>query len=249
MSDTNDMSLTSHGTSRFATTHWSVVLAAGSPESTRYQKALETLCQMYWFPLYAYLRRHGYDAHAAADYTQAFFTQMLDKDYLKKVKPKPGKFRSFLLTALKHFVCNERDREAALKRGGGKVAISLDFENAESQYAIEPAEGLTPEKLFEKSWAMTLLERTMNRLGAELAEKGKQEVFDHLKTYLSAEPNSIPYREAAAKVDMTEVAVRVAVHRLRKRCREILRDEIAQTVAREEQIDDEIRRLFSALSS
>ena len=236
------------GAGRFATTQWSVVLAAGRSSSPDHEPALGKLCRTYWFPLYAYLRRHGYDAHTAADYTQAFFARMLDKDYLKKVRPKPGKFRSFLLTALKHFVSNERARAAALKRGGGRAVLSLDFENAESQYALEPAEDLTPEKLFEKSWALTVLERTMDRLGAELAEKGKQKVFDRLKTYLSAEPGSVPYREVAAALDMTEGAVRVAVHRLRKRCREILRDEIAQTVAGEEQIDDEIRGLFAALS-
>jgi len=211
------------GTGRFATTHWSVVLAAGRSSSPNHKPALSTLCQTYWFPLYAFLRRRGCDAHEAADYTQAFFAQMLDKDYLKKVKPKPGKFRSFLLTA-------------------------LDFENAESQYALEPADNLTPEKLFEKSWALTVLERTMNRLGAELTEKGKQQVFDHLKIYIAAEPSSVPYREVAAKLGMTEGAARVAVHRLRKRCRELLRDEIAQTVAGAEQIDDEIRGLFAALS-
>ncbi len=233
---------------RFATTHWSVVLAAGRSSSPDHEPALSTLCQTYWFPLYAYLRRHGYDAHEAADHTQAFFAQMLDKNYLGKVRPKPGKFRNFLLTALKHFVANERARAAALKRGGGRAALSLDFENAESRYALEPAEDLTPEKLFEKSWALKVLERTMDRLDAELAEKGKQKVFDHLKIYIAAEPNSVPYREAAAELNMTEGAVRVAVHRLRKRCREILRDEIAQTVAGQEQIDDEIRRLFSALS-
>lgn len=236
------------GAGRFATTHWSVVLAAGHSSSPHHEPALSTLCQTYWFPLYAYLRRHGYDAHQAADYTQAFFTQMLDKDYLKKVKPKPGKFRSFLLTALKHFVANERARAAARKRGGGRAVLSLDFENAESQYALEPADDLTPEKMFEKSWALTVLERTMDRLQTELTDKGKQGLFDHLRMYLAAEPGSVPYSEVAARLDMTEGAARVAVHRLRKRCRELLRDEIAQTVAGAEQIDDEIRGLFAALS-
>ncbi|MBL7187449.1 MAG: sigma-70 family RNA polymerase sigma factor [Phycisphaerae bacterium] len=236
------------GRRRFATTHWSMVLAAGRSSSPRHEPALSTLCQTYWFPLYAYLRRHGHDAHEAADYTQAFFAQMLDKDYLKKVKPEGGKFRSFLLTALKHFIANERARAAAKKRGGGRAILSLDFENAESQYALEPADDLTPEKLFEKSWALTVLERTMDRLGAELASKGKQKLFDHLRVYLAAEPSAIPYREVAAELGMTEGAARVAVHRLRKQCRQLLRDEIAQTVADEGQIDDEIRGLFAALS-
>jgi RNA polymerase sigma-70 factor (ECF subfamily) len=225
-----------------------VILAAGRSSSPRHEPALGTLCQTYWFPLYAYLRRQGYDAHAAADYTQAFFAQMLDKDYLKKVKPKGGKFRSFLLTALKHFVANERARATAKKRGGGRAVLSLDFENAESQYALEPAADLSPEKLFEKSWALTVLERTMGRLEAEMAERGKQELFGHLRAYLAADPSSVPYSEVAGKLDMTEGAVRVAVHRLRKRCGQLLRDEIAQTVVGEQQIDDEIRGLFSALS-
>ncbi|UCG49619.1 MAG: sigma-70 family RNA polymerase sigma factor [Phycisphaerales bacterium] len=239
---------TGPGAGRFATTHWSVVLAAGRSSSPNHEPALSTLCQMYWFPLYAYLRRHGHDAHEAADCTQAFFAQMLDKDYLKKVKPKGGKFRSFLLTALKHFIANERARAAAKKRGGGRPVLSLDFDSAESQYALEPADDLTAEKLFEKSWALTVLERTMDRLRVELAEKGKLKLFDHLRTYLAAEPSSVPYREVAARLGMTEGAARVAVHRLRKRCRELLRDEIAQTVADETQIDDEIRGLFAALS-
>jgi RNA polymerase sigma-70 factor (ECF subfamily) len=233
---------------RFATTHWSVVLAAGRSSSPQHGPALSTLCQTYWFPLYAYLRRHGYDAHEAADYTQAFFARMLDKNYLKKVEPKPGKFRSFLLAALKNFVANERDRATAQKRGGGRTVLSLDFENAENQYALEPADNLSPEKLFEKSWALTVLERTMDSLEAELAGKGKQRLFEHLRVYLAAETSSIPYSEVAGKLGMTEGSVRVAVHRLRKRCRELLRDEIAQTVATEGQIDDEIRGLFAALS-
>jgi RNA polymerase sigma-70 factor (ECF subfamily) len=205
------------------------------------------LCETYWYPLYAYLRRNGYDAHQAADYTQAFFARMLEKDYLKKVKPKPGKFRSFLLKALKHFIANERARDAAQKRGGGRTVLSLDIENAERHYALEPADDLSPEKLFEKSWALKILERTMYRLESELAARGKQKLFDHLKVYMAAEASTIPYIEVATKMDMTEGAVRVAVHRMRKRCRELLRDEIAQTVTSDDQIDDEIRNLFTAL--
>ncbi len=236
------------GTGRFATTHWSVVLAAGKSSSAQHKQALSTLCQTYWFPLYAYLRRVGYNAHESADYTQGFFAKMLEKHYLRQVKPRPGKFRSFLLASLKHFVANERARARAVKRGGGRTVLSFDFENAENQYALEPADDLSPDKVFEKSWALTVLERTMDRLEAELAGKNKQKLFDHLRVYIAAEASSIPYREAAAELGMTEGGVRVAVHRLRRRCRELLRDEIAQTVAAEDQIDDEIRGLFAALT-
>ncbi len=248
MSDTNDISLTPSGTSRFATTHWSVVLAAGSPESTHYQEALEMLCRTYWFPLYAFLRRQGHNAHQAEDYTQGFFAQILEKQYLSQVEPKPGKFRSFLLTALKHFLSKERDRVLALKRGGAQKIISLDFKNAENQYSIEPAFELSPEKLFEKSWALTVLQQTMDRLETESAKTNKKKLFDRLKVYLSVEKSSIPYSDVATELDMTEGAVRVAVHRLRRQYRELLRDEITQTVATEEEIDEEIRGLFTALA-
>lgn len=232
----------------FATTHWSIVMAAGSPESPGYREALETLCQIYWYPLYAYLRRHGHDANEAEDYTQAFFTRMLEKDFLEKVRPKPGKFRSFLLKALKHFIANERARAATQKRGGGRKVLSLEFENAERRYALEPADALSPEKIFDKAWALTVLERTTTRLEAELVARGKQELFDNLKAYIPVEGGSVPYRDVAAKLSMTEGAIKTTVHRLRRRCRELLRDEIAQTVASEDQIDEEIRGLFTALS-
>jgi RNA polymerase sigma-70 factor (ECF subfamily) len=225
-----------------------VVRAAGEPGSPRYQQALATLCQTYWFPLYAFLRRHGYHSHQAEEYTQAFFARLLEKHGLRLADPKRGKFRSFLLAVLKHFLADERDRTRARKRGGGRKVLSLDFENAESQYALEPAHELTPEKLFERSWALTVLDRTMARLQAEVTTTKKQKLFDHLKVYLTAKKSSVPYRNVAAELDMNEGAVKVAVHRLRKRYRELLRDEIAQTVTTEEQIDEEIRDLFKALS-
>jgi len=235
------------GDGRFATTHWSVVLAAGHSSAVQHRPALSSLCETYWFPLYAYLRRHGHDSHQAADYVQAFFTRLLEKDYLKKVKPEGGKFRSFLLTALKHFIANERAHDAAQKRGGGRAVLSLDFESAEDRYALDPADNLSPEKLFERSWALTVLKQTMERLEAELVSKGKQKLFHQLKAYIAAETNAVPYSEVAAKLEMTEGAVRVAVHRMRKRCRDLLRDEIAQTVSSEDEIDEEIQGLFTAL--
>ncbi|MFC1795157.1 RNA polymerase sigma factor [Planctomycetota bacterium] len=243
-----DTNSTPADTNRFATTHWSVVLAARSPESTRYHEALEMLCRTYWFPLYAFLRRRGYDKHQAEDYIQGFFANLLEKRGLRLVDPKCGKFRSFMLVALKHFLADQRGRELAQKRGGGWKALSLDFENAESQYALELAHNLTPEKLFEKFWAMTVLERTMAQLKAESASAGKQKLFDHLKICLLGVGDSVSYHQMGAELGMTEGAVKVAVHRLRKRYRELLRHEIIQTVASADEADEEIQNLFAALA-
>jgi RNA polymerase sigma factor (sigma-70 family) len=248
MPSKTDTNLIPADTSRFATTHWSVVLAAGDSSAPQHREALSTLCQRYWFPLYAYLRRRGHNIHQAEDWTQAFFAQMLEKQYLTKVEPKPGKFRSFLLTALKHFLSKERDRAMALKRGGAQIIMPLDFKKAENKYSIEPVSELSPEKLFEKSWALTVLQQTMDRLEAESAKTNKKKLFDSLKVYLSVEKSSIPYSDVATELDMTEGAVRVAVHRLRRQYRELLRNEIIQTVATEEEIDEEIRDLFTALA-
>ena len=248
MSDNTTKSYSVSGAGRFATTHWSVVLQAGQPGAPGYQQALETLCRGYWFPLYAYLRRHGYDSHQAEDCTQAFFCKVLEKQVLRLADSKRGRFRSFLLATLKNFLADERDRARAQKRGGGRKLLSIDFNEAENQYALEPADRLSPEKLFDKSWALTVLERTMACLKTELARKNKKEFFDHLKIYLTAEKGSIPYRDTAAELNMTEAAVRTAVHRLRRHYRKSLRDEIAQTVATEDQIDEEIDDLFAALT-
>jgi len=236
------------GEGRFATTHWSVVRTAGRPDSVHYRQALETLCRTYWFPLYAYLRRHGNDSDRAEEYTQAFFARLLEKGSVRLADPKRGKFRSFLLASLKHFLSDLRDYDQAKKRGGGRKVFSLDFENAETRYALEPADRLDPEKLFERSWALTVLDRAIKRLQDEATSEKKKKLFEHLKVYLTAGKGSVPYGEAAEKLDMTEGTVRVAVHRLRKRYRELLRDEIAQTVSTEEEIDQEIRDLFAALA-
>jgi len=234
---------------RFATTHWSVVLAAGKSSSANQKQALETLCQTYWFPLYAYLRRRGYDTHQAEDYTQGFFADILEKHDLRAADPERGKFRSFLLATLKHFLSDERDHAQAQKRGGGRKLLSLDFQEAESQYHLEPADRLSPERLFEKSWALTVIEKTMVNLRADSARRGKEDVFDHLKVYLTTEKDEIPYTDMATELDMTEGSIRVAVHRLRRQYRKLLRDEIAQTVATEDQIDEEMGCLFAALAS
>ena len=236
------------GKPRFATTRWSVVLAAGKSSAPRQKQALETLCQSYWFPLYAYLRRRGYESHQAEDLTQAFFARMLEKKEFQTADPKCGKFRSFLLVRLKYFLSDQRDRAQAKKRGGGRKILSLNAGDAEGHYNLEPATQLSPEMLFEKAWALTVLERTMGRLEAEMTKKNRKKLFDHLKVYLTTDKNAIPYQNMAAELSMTEASVRIAVHRLRRQYRKLLRDEVAQTVGDEDQIDEEMGSLFAALA-
>ena len=235
------------GRAHFPTTHWSIVVAAGSPESPRYRQALEALCRDYWFPLYAFLRRRGYAPDEAQDYTQGFFAHMLEKQDLCRADPNRGRFRSFLLAMLKHFAADARQRAQAQKRGGGKKVVSLDLAEAEARYAAEPAHELSPEKLFERSWALTVLSRTMARLKQDAAA-GKPVLFEQLKAHLGGQADAVPYRDLAARFNMSEGAIKVAVHRLRKRYRELLREEVAQTVSTPEEVEDEIRALFTALA-
>ena len=234
------------GEAHFPTTHWSIILAAGSPESPRYRQALEALCRDYWFPLYAFLRRRGYGPDEAQDYTQGFFAHMLEKQDLCRADPNRGRFRSFLLAMLKHFAADAQQRAQAQKRGGGKHVVSLDLVEAEARYAAEPAHDLTPEKLFERSWALTVLSRTMVRLKQDAADKPL--LFEQLKAHLGGQADAIPYRDLAARLNMSEGSIKVAVHRLRKRYRELLREEVAQTVSTPEEVEDEIRALFTAPS-
>ena len=248
MSDKTPKYSTPSGDGRFATTRWSVILAAGDSAAAQHEPALDTLCQTYWFPLYAYLRRRGFDSHQAEDYTQGFFAGILERKGLQQADPKCGKFRSFLLASLKNFLADEWDRARAQKRGGDKKILSLDFDAAASRYDREPAHHISPEKLFERSWALTVLTKAMDRLKAESAASDKQQLFDCLKVYLAAEKDAVPYRDVAGELDMTEGAVKVAVHRLRRRYRELVREEIAQTVTTEAQVDEEIRDLFAALA-
>jgi RNA polymerase sigma-70 factor (ECF subfamily) len=248
MSDTKPTNSTGADARRFATTHWSVILAAADSSSPQHERALSTLCRTYWYPLYAYLRRRGYDTHQAEDYTQGFFAAILERQGLRRADPKYGKFRSFLLASLKNFLSDEWDRAQTQKRGGDKKVLSLDLDIAESRYAREPAHHLSPEKLFERSWALTVLKQAMDRLKAESTTPDKQRLFDRLKVYISAERDAAAYRQVAAELDMTEGAVKVAVHRLRRRYRELVRDEIAQTVTTEAQVDEEIQDLFAALA-
>ena len=233
----------------FNTTHWSVVLKAGDSRVDGSEAALETLCVTYWYPIYAFVRRKGHSPHDAQDLTQDFFARILDKKYFKLAAQERGKFRSFLLKSLSYFLINDWVRGQAKKRGGGQVLLSLDHESAERNFQQEPAVELPPESLYDKTWALALLERAMEKSGADYAAAGKGELFGQLKCFLLNEGSAEAYREVALSMNMEEGAVRVAAHRLRQRFRETVRAEIAQTVATPAEIDEELRCLISALSA
>ena len=235
------------GAARFTTTHWSLVLAAQRDSTPQARAALTRLCESYWHPLYAYLRRSGSSADDAQDLTQAFFARILEKQTFRSADPDRGRFRSFLLTSLKNFVANERERAKALKRGGALPVLSFEFEAAEERYQIEPPSDETPETVFERRWALTLLEHVVTRLRAELKKAGKEEQFEQLKVFLTGESRAVGYAEVGLRLNMSEGAVKVAVHRLRRRFRALLQDEIAQTVSSPAEVDDEIRHLWSAV--
>jgi DNA-directed RNA polymerase specialized sigma24 family protein len=241
------MNRSGRGSSRdgeFVATQWSVVLNAADPDSPRHRACLAALCETYWLPLYAYLRRGGATSAQAEDSTQAFFTHLLSKQNLRHADPDRGRFRSFLLTCLKHFTANERQRAAAQKRGGNKPVLSFDFAAAESVYTMEPAHDMTPEKIFDRRWALTVLDRVSKRLREEFIRDGKREQFERLGPFLTQRAS---YAEVAAALHTSAGAARVAVHRMRNRYRDLLREEVAQTVAGPEEIDQEIRDLLSAL--
>lgn len=231
----------------FATTHWSVVLTAGRSDVPQAQDALEKLCQTYWYPLYAYVRRRGYAQADAEDLTQEFFAWLLERNWLGGADQQRGRFRSFLLTSFSRFLANEWDKARTQKRGGGRI-VSLQFDDAEAGCAREPVDNATPEQSFEWRWALTLLEQVMNRLSAEFARDGKAELFEALKPCLLGERTTQPYVTLASKLAMTEGSVKVAVHRLRQRYRQLLRDEIANTVAKPEEVEEELRYLFAVLA-
>ena len=237
------------GPEYFATTHWSVVLTAQRHDSTRAHAALSNLCQTYWYPLYAFVRRQGHGAHDAQDLTQEFFARLLEKNYLAVADRERGKFRSFLLASLKHFLANEWNRAQAAKRGGGQVIASLNETDAEGRYALEPADTVTAEKIFERRWATTLLDQVVSRLRDEYGRAEKATLYGHLKQCLTVESRAVPYAELAARLEMSEGAVKVAVHRLRARYRELLREEIAQTVSSSGEVEEELRHLFAALGN
>ena len=232
----------------FNTTHWSVVLAASNNDSTRAREALAKLCQTYWYPLYAYVRRRGYSANDAQDLTQAFFEQLLERRSLASAAPELGKFRSFILTAMKHFLASEWKQGMAQKRGGGCQMLSLDWAAAEERFDLEPATHSSPDKLFEKQWAVTLLADVLGRLEGEYQSEGKTDLFAALKQTLLGLRESQPYAELALKLGMNESAVKVTVHRLRKRYRELIHDEIANTLDDPREVEAEMRYLFQVLA-
>lgn len=235
------------GAGQFALTHWSVVLAAGRSESTHAQAALEQLCANYWHPIYFYVRRQGHNPADAQDLTQEFFTRLLARNDLAAVDRSKGRFRSFLLASLKHFLANEWDKAKAQKRGGGQIPLSIDATTAETSYAVEPVERLSPDKLYERRWALALLQQVMSQLKSDYAREDKADVFSALKGTLTGERGTETYAQIARRLGTSEGAIKVAVHRLRRRYRELLRAEIAHTVSQPEEIDEEIRALFAAL--
>src|SRR5262245_4996950 len=236
-------------TSGFHTTAWTLVLAAGSGPSEESGRALERLCQTYWKPVYAFIRRNGYNPDQAQDLCQGFFALLLEKKSLAAADKERGKFRSFLLTAVKHFLANEWDRAHAVKRGGDKDPLSLDEQNTEGWYGLATVEPVTPETLFERRWALSLLEHVVAKLRAEFRVTGRSDHFEVLSAFLNAEADPTSYEDAAHATGMSYGALRTAVHRLRRRYRKLLRAEIAETVATPEEIDEEIRFLLSALGN
>jgi RNA polymerase sigma factor (sigma-70 family) len=233
----------------FATTRWSMVLAAGHSSVPGAQEALEKLCRAYWYPLYVYVRRQGQSPQDAQDLTQEFFARLLEKKYLRLADPERGKFRAFLLKSLQHFLVNEWEKARAQKRGGGQSVIHLDAEIAESRYAAEPVQALTLDQAYEKRWAVTLIETVVARLRESYSSDGRLPVFEDLKRFIWGEQAPLSYAEAAAQLGLSEGAVKVAVHRLRARYRELLRAEIAETVATPGEVDEELEHLISVLTA
>jgi RNA polymerase sigma-70 factor (ECF subfamily) len=223
------------------------VISAGGPDTPQAKESIAELCKAYWYPLYAYIRRRGYDPEQAKDLTQDFFARALEKGLLAEADPARGRFRSFLRTVCAHFLANRRDWEHARKRGGGRTILPIDASFAEGQYARELADALTPERIFDRSWALTLLGRVLDQLGREYDEAGKSVVFEALRGMLAGDTEASSYAAVGASLGTTEGAARVAAHRLRRRYGELLRQEIAGTVADPAQVDDEIRDLFAAL--
>lgn len=232
----------------FATTHWSVVLAAGTAANPQAEAALERLCRAYWYPLYVFVRGSGYAPADAEDLTQEFFARLIAKHYLAAVHPERGRFRWFLLSALKRYLLNERERRGAAKRGGQAIHVPFDGEKAEERYRLDASDLQTPDKLFDRAWAMGLIQQAHQRLQQEYALANKEDLFNHLTPFLSGDRGDATYAQTGASLGMSEGAMKVAVHRLRRRYRELLREEVAQTVRSPCDLEEELRSLQTAFS-
>jgi RNA polymerase sigma factor (sigma-70 family) len=235
------------GPGRFPTTHWSCVIAAGDRDAPEAREALAALCAAYWYPIYAYIRRRGHTPELAQDLTQDFFAYVLERDLLAKADPERGRFRAFLRTVCGRHLADQRDRANARKRGGGRSPLSIDVSDAEGRYAREPAHELTAERIFERSWALTLLGRVFDQLRREYDDAGRSATFEELRAVLTRGPDSVSCAAISGRLAISEGAVRVAVHRLRRRYGVLLRQEIAATVSDPDEVDNEIRSLFAAL--
>jgi RNA polymerase sigma-70 factor (ECF subfamily) len=231
----------------FPTTRWSLIFTAGRPPAQKSRQAFAALCEAYWGPAYAYLRHCGCDVDEAQDIVQAFFARLLEKPVLQHAEPGRGRFRALLRVSLKHFLANERSRSRAQKRGAGLVSSIGDAESVERWCRLEPLDHETPDRVYDRRWAFVVLERAMKRLRAEFARAGKQTLFDALKPHLTSDADGASYRRLAADLGLSEGAVRVAVHRVRRRYNALLRDEIGQTVTTPEEVDDEIRYLRAVI--
>ncbi|MBS1826264.1 MAG: sigma-70 family RNA polymerase sigma factor [Acidobacteria bacterium] len=234
------------GSPQFPTTRWTLVIAAGDPHRKESRSALVALCENYWYPLYAYLRRRGYPADQAQDFTQDFLIRVLEGRYLDRADPEKGRFRSFLLSSLKFFVADEQDRQRAQKRGAGAL-VSLEFASGEERYLREPAHEETPERIFERRWALAVIDRVVEKLRLEFQQHGRPEHFDQLKVFLLGRSDA-PYAALASQMNTSEGALKVAIHRLRKRYRELFRQEIADTVADPAEVESELRFLAAVLT-
>jgi RNA polymerase sigma factor (sigma-70 family) len=234
------------GSSQFPTTRWTLVVAAGDPHRKEARSALVSLCEGYWYPLYAYVRKHGYPAEQAQDFTQGFFVRVLEGRYLDRADPEKGRFRAFLLTSMKFFLADEEDHRRALKRGGGAV-LPLEFSSGEDRYQREPGHDETPERIFERRWALAVLDRVVERLRDEFVHHGRPEHFERLKVFLLGHSDA-PYATLAREMNTSEGALKVAIHRLRKRYRELFRQEIADTVTDPAEVESEIRYLAAVLA-
>jgi RNA polymerase sigma factor (sigma-70 family) len=235
------------GPSDFPTTRWTLVIAAADPQRQEARAALVSLCEAYWFPLYAYVRRRGYPADQAQDLTQEFFVRVLDGRYLDRADAEKGRFRAFILTSLKFFLADEADRNRAQKRGGGNVR-SLELSSGEERYQRDPSHNETPERIFERRWAVSMLDRVIDRLRAEFVQHGRLDHFNRLKIFL-LDQTETPYAALAREMGTSEGALKVAIHRLRKRYRDLFRQEVAETVADPADIESELRFLAAALTS